>query len=105
MSAISKLDFICLKLLHSTESPRDVAHLQFKCRIAFKLVWVPPLFQNFVLVDDDGKLLAQDTPTGNRVPEHRQRAANWRAVGNGKYSAAALQLGAERGAGGDEERE
>lgn len=43
----------------SREPPQDVAHLQFRSRIAFKLVWVPPHFDSFVLVDDDGALLAQ----------------------------------------------
>eukprot|EP00981_Chlorochromonas_danica_P000823 scaffold192_cov320-Ochromonas_danica.AAC.34 len=37
--------------------PRDVAHIQFRARIAFKLVWVPPDFRSFVLVDDNGDLL------------------------------------------------
>ena len=37
--------------------PQDVAHLQFRSRIAFKLVWSPPDFSTFVLVDDDGVLL------------------------------------------------
>jgi hypothetical protein len=41
----------------NAEPPRDVAHLQFKSRIAFKLVWCPPDFKTFVLVDDDGKLI------------------------------------------------
>ena len=39
------------------EPPQDVAHLQFKARIAFKLVWCPPKFDRFVLVDDDGILV------------------------------------------------
>lgn len=43
--------------------PQDVAHIQFQARIAFKLVWVPPLFDRFVLVDDDGDLLNQVTST------------------------------------------
>jgi hypothetical protein len=36
-----------------------VAHLQFKARIAFKLVWCPPTFEKFVLVDDDGELVKE----------------------------------------------
>ncbi len=71
--------------------PADVAHLQFKSRIAFKLVWVPPLFTSFVLIDDAGKLLAQGNPTG-MLPAIRQRQANFNAVGNGKYSTAALEV-------------
>ena len=39
------------------DPPQDVAHLQFKSRIAFKLVWCPPNFEKFVLVDDDGELV------------------------------------------------
>ena len=31
---------------------QDVAHVQFRARIAFKLVWAPPDFNSFVLVDD-----------------------------------------------------
>lgn len=47
----------------SREPPQDVAHLQFRSRIAFKLVWAPPHFDSFVLVDDDGALLAQVSPS------------------------------------------
>ena len=36
------------------EPPQDVAHVQFRSRIAFKLVWAPPAFEAFVLVDDAG---------------------------------------------------
>ena len=91
-------------LLHDmNESKRNVNTIDNFFFFIFYIIFFE--YQVFILVDDDGKLLAQGTPTGNRVPEHRQRAANWRAVGNGKYSAAALQLGAEQGAGGDEERE
>jgi len=32
------------------DPPQDVAHVQFKARIAFKLVWCPPNFDTFVLV-------------------------------------------------------
>lgn len=73
------------------EPPADVAHLQFKSRIAFKMVWVPPNFEEFVLVDDDGFLLAHGSPTG-KLPDIRQRQANFRAVGKGKYSLAALDV-------------
>ena len=41
----------------NSEPPRDVAHLQFRSRVAFKLVWTPPDYNSFVLVDDDGALL------------------------------------------------
>ena len=39
-----------------TQNPQDVAHVQFQSRIAFKLVWCPPAFNTFVLIDDDGKI-------------------------------------------------
>merc|ERR1719163_829605 len=42
--------------------PSDVAHVQFHSRIAFKLVWVPPAFHEFVLVADDGSRLATGRP-------------------------------------------
>lgn len=74
--------------------PADVAHLQFKARIAFKLVWVPPAFERFVLVDDAGTLLAQGHPTGH-LPDLRQRQANFNAVGKGKYSKAAVKVARE----------
>ena len=74
------------------EPPRDVAHVQFRSRIAWKLVrcirahearedaqkcvilcssahpararqvWCPPAFDTFVLVDDGGELLNTGTP-------------------------------------------
>merc|ERR1712127_867820 len=50
--------------------PQDVAHIQFRSRIAFKLVWAPNnngKFDTFVLVDDDGVELARGKPTG-RLP-------------------------------------
>ena len=68
-----------------SEPPKDVAHLQFRSRIAFKLVWAPPEFKSFVLVDDAGKRLAMGTPTG-RLPDLRQRQMNFRATGEGRYS-------------------
>ena len=76
------------------EPPQDVAHVQFRSRIAFKLVWCPPTFNTFVLVDDDGMLLATGTPKG-RVPDARERQANYRLVRGGKYATAAEKVGAE----------
>jgi len=68
--------------------PQDVAHVQFRSRVAFKLVWVPPAFKSFVLVDDEGKLLAQGTPQGS-LPHERARQSNYRLVQGGQYAAAA----------------
>ena len=73
------------------DPPRDVAHLQFKSRIAFKLVWSPPDFSKFVLVDDEGALLAQGAPSG-RLPELRQRRYNFETVHGSKYAVEAERL-------------
>lgn len=67
--------------------PHDVAHVQFQSRIAFKLVWNPPDFNTFSLVDDDGALLARGTPTG-RLPPLSERQRNYLAVQGGKYDVA-----------------
>lgn len=74
--------------------PRDVAHLQFKARIAFKLVWAPPAFTTFVLVDDDGKELARGKPSGG-LPPKSERSRNYAAVKGSKYAAVAEEAGAE----------
>jgi hypothetical protein len=71
------------------DPPQDVAHVQFRSRIAFKLVWVPNAnFDTFVLVDDDGKELARGAPLGN-LPNIRQRQLNYAIVQGGKYAKAA----------------
>jgi len=69
--------------------PQDVAHLQFRSRIAFKLVWVPnESYDTFVLVDDDGKLLARGTPSDGPggLPPLRERQLNYRIMAGSKYS-------------------
>jgi len=68
--------------------PQDVAHVQFKSRIAFKLVWVPPGFTTFVLVDDEGALLNQGTATSN-LPDKSERWRNYEQVKGSKYAVAA----------------
>lgn len=71
------------------DPPQDVAHVQFRSRIAFKLVWTPTEnFDTFVLVDDGGKELARGTPSGN-LPRIVERQANYRIVMGSKYAAAA----------------
>lgn len=71
------------------EPPQDVAHIQFRARIAFKLVWAPtPNFDTFVLIDDDGTELARGAPSGN-LPNIRQRQMNYAIVQGGKYAKAA----------------
>jgi len=75
------------------EPPQDVAHVQFKSRIAFKLVWVPTpneKYDKFVLVDDDGKLLAKGSPIGG--PSLREKITNYRTVTGSKYAVEADKL-------------
>jgi len=76
------------------DPPQDVAHIQFRSRIAFKLVWCPPAFTQFVLVDDEGDLLATGYPTG-RLPSARDRAENFMLVRGSKYAKAAERVGVE----------
>lgn len=79
------------------DPPQDVAHIQFRSRIAFKLVWAPtPAFDTFVLVDDDGKELARGTPSGT-LPHIRQRQMNYSMVKGGKYATAAEAIAATAG--------
>merc|ERR1719310_558444 len=77
------------------DPPQDVAHVQFRSRIAFKLVWAPPTFEAFVLVDDAGDLLNSGTPAGE-LPSLRQRQQNYALVRGSKYAAAAEKLGGAR---------
>jgi hypothetical protein len=73
----------------------DVAHVQFRARIAFKLVWSPvDDFASFVLVDDAGTLLASGTPVPP-LPAYRERQANYAIVKGGRYAAAAETLQVE----------
>ena len=76
------------------DPPQDVAHIQFRSRIAFKLVWCPnEQFNTFVLVDDDGTELARGTPSNiDGLPSIRQRQMNYRAVQGSKYAVAADAL-------------
>jgi len=76
------------------DPPQDVAHIQFKSRIAFKLVWCPPLFNSFVLVDDWGNFITWGTPK-EPLPPLRERRQNFQVVGNSKYSTVAIEKGRE----------
>eukprot|EP00933_Yihiella_yeosuensis_P004684 TRINITY_DN109072_c0_g1_i1.p1 TRINITY_DN109072_c0_g1~~TRINITY_DN109072_c0_g1_i1.p1 ORF type:complete len:259 (+),score=51.51 TRINITY_DN109072_c0_g1_i1:33-809(+) len=74
--------------------PQDVAHVQFQSRVAFKLVWVPGAdgsFKKFVLVDDEGELLAVAQP-GEPLPGMRARKGNFQLAAGSKYGAVAEQL-------------
>ena len=74
----------------ASNPPRDVAHIQFKSRIAFKLVWCPPTFKQFVLVDDDGELLTWGQPSGT-LPHISQRQRNYHHVKSSKYGKNAFE--------------
>eukprot|EP00629_Pelagomonadales_sp_RCC1024_P013199 CAMPEP_0119294368 /NCGR_PEP_ID=MMETSP1329-20130426/47858_1 /TAXON_ID=114041 /ORGANISM="Genus nov. species nov., Strain RCC1024" /LENGTH=192 /DNA_ID=CAMNT_0007295255 /DNA_START=232 /DNA_END=806 /DNA_ORIENTATION=- len=64
----------------ASDPPRDVAHVQFRARVAFKLVWSPKDdYQSFVLVDDEGALLASGTPQPP-LPQLSQRKMNYDVV-------------------------
>lgn len=68
------------------DPPQDVAHIQFRARIAFKLVWVPnEFFDTFVLVDDSGKLLAKGKPSEG-IPPLQEREMNYNIVVGSKYA-------------------
>uniref|UniRef100_A0A7S0Q2L4 Uncharacterized protein n=1 Tax=Coccolithus braarudii TaxID=221442 RepID=A0A7S0Q2L4_9EUKA len=73
------------------EPPSDVAHIQFRSRIAFKLVWCPDVFASFVIVDDAGALLASGTPSGS-LPRLSERRANFGLVKGSKYAVEALNF-------------
>ena len=75
----------------ANEPPADVAHLQFRSKIAWKLVWVPGVandFARFVLVDDEGVELASGVPTG-AIPQRREREYNYQMLKGGRYARAA----------------
>ena len=71
--------------------PTALRRLQFRSRIAFKLVWVPDDYSRFLLVDDDGRLLATGAPTG-RLPALEERQANYAMVAGSKYGREAAQM-------------
>lgn len=74
------------------DPPQDVAHVQFQSKIAFKLVWSPrDDYASFVLVDDDGKLLATGTPQPP-LPHISMRKQNFQIVKGSKYAEAAMNL-------------
>jgi len=74
------------------DPPQDVAHVQFRSRVAFKLVWCPPAFSTFVLVDDNGRHLNHGMPTGN-LPQMRYRRGNYALTRGGKYAREAEAFG------------
>lgn len=82
----------CAMGCHS-DPPRDVAHVQFRARLAFLLVWVPnEALDEFVLVDDDGRLLAVGSNLTDALPPLRERQTNYGLVTGSKYAKEADQL-------------
>ncbi|XP_063727482.1 uncharacterized protein LOC134855032 [Symsagittifera roscoffensis] len=79
--------------------PNDVAHAQFNSRIAFKLVWCPPCYETFVLVDDEGKLLKVGQPIipdenstsslVSAIPDNLYRKSNFALTKGGIYATVA----------------
>lgn len=79
----------------NVEPPRDVAHIQFRSRIAFKLVWAPvENFDIFVLLDDSGVELARGAPTGT-LPHLRERIMNYRIMQGSKYAHVVDEIAAD----------
>lgn len=77
------------------DPPADVAHIQFRSRVAFKLVWVPnENLDTFVLVDDEGKLLAKGKPSDGPagLPSLEERQYNYQIVSGSKYAKEAEAL-------------
>ena len=75
--------------------------------IAFKLVWCPPEYTTFVLVDDDGHLLNWGTPLQKKVntsdndddfrmPSLRVRKENFLLTKGSKYAVEAERIGMEQ---------
>lgn len=78
----------------NSDPPRDVAHVQFRSRVAFKLVWVPKdEYDSFVLVDD-GKLFAKGKPLDGpkALPHRREREMNFHTMKGSKYTLVAESL-------------
>ncbi len=80
------------------DPPRDVAHVQFRSRIAFKLVWCPPAYDSFVLVDDAGELLNYGKPetSSKGMPSKGERDYNYKMVKGSKYAKQAEIVGAQK---------
>jgi hypothetical protein len=79
----------------NSDPPNDVAHVQFRSKVAFKLVWVPNAeYDTFVLVDDDGKLLARGKPSDGpgALPRMRERQMNYQIMKGSKYATVAESL-------------
>lgn len=77
------------------DPPQDVAHIQFRSRVAFKLIWTPnENYDTFVLVDDEGGFLAKGTPSDGpgSLPPLRERMLNYRIMQGSKYSVEAEKI-------------
>eukprot|EP00927_Polykrikos_kofoidii_P074426 TRINITY_DN70421_c0_g1_i1.p1 TRINITY_DN70421_c0_g1~~TRINITY_DN70421_c0_g1_i1.p1 ORF type:complete len:265 (+),score=24.38 TRINITY_DN70421_c0_g1_i1:44-796(+) len=83
----------CLMGCHH-EPPDDMAHTEFSSRVTFKLVWVPPMYDRFVLVDDEGGEIRRGSPQGE-LPLLKTRKKNFARVRGGKYAIAAVAISKE----------
>ena len=77
------LSYLCLALILPPIPPNPPP----------QLVWCPPTFASFVLVDDAGGLLCSGTPRG-ALPALRERQANFDVVRGSKYEREAIRVGA-----------
>lgn len=73
--------------------PQDAAHSDLLSRVAFKLVWVPHDFAEFILVDDEGRLLKRGRPS-RILPSLQTRQRNYDLVKGGKYAIEADKIAA-----------
>jgi len=80
------------------EPPHDIAHHQFRSKVAFYLVWLNG-GDKFALATEEGEKLACGQPTGDIPPEggvQEGRKGNWDIFtekGEGKIAKAALECG------------
>ena len=78
----------CIIGNNNKEGPQDVAHIQFKSRIAFKLVWcADDDYRKFLLVDDVGNILKEGhVQSGDTTkPSKFERMLNNQYVKGGIY--------------------
>ena len=78
------------------EPPADVAHLQFRSRIAFKLVWCPRAHE-LRARGRRRRAAERRHPAGGGDLPLRERKMNYEAVEGSKYATAAVAFGASAG--------
>jgi hypothetical protein len=69
--------------------PMSFCNTQHRSRIAFRMVWCPENFDNFVIVDQDGDVLTRGRLDGaHDLPPLRERQMAWDIIKNSVYSLA-----------------